>query len=325
MEKTEPRVVMPPLGSGELLSSWLARGALRTGVSAHTFGRRLVGDEALWTRDIDCTVSAQLLQRMAEETGIAPERLRAATLLPERSAMASGSAITPWLLALGIFHRKRKRHGLQYCPHCLLESGHFRRDWRFAFSVWCETHHRALLDQCVSCATPVAPHRAWGDVTRCWKCTRSLTAAASSLTPVIPPERAISLQRVLAEHMRVVVRVNDVGGADASAAAREALQQWRRVVAVAARRLSRLRADPVGQLELADASARWRLLTHAHELYEAGCRPKPELRGVRAETRPNSIDPLASLRKRSRSDAATAWPDYARERAAVILNAALEP
>ncbi len=67
---------------------------------------------------------------------------------------------TPWVLPLGIFHRRFRRAGLSFCPECLATNQlYFRRRWRLSLATTCLTHLRPLLDACPGCNAPLQPHR----------------------------------------------------------------------------------------------------------------------------------------------------------------------
>lgn len=150
----------------ELLSSWLVRLAHANGHKVHTlcalhFGRH----RQIWNRDIDSLAPAWLLQGLAEWTGIESEQIFACTLRSLEGILfgrhhALGSM--RWILPLGIYHRTRRRHGLQYCPLCLKTDAdaHYRRRWRLAFYTCCERHQVMLRDACPKCGCPVMFHRA---------------------------------------------------------------------------------------------------------------------------------------------------------------------
>jgi hypothetical protein len=62
-----------------------------------------------------------------------------------------------WLLPLGVWHRKRTRRGVQFCPLCFRfdERAYVRRSWRLAYYTECEHHARLLLDCCPACESPL--------------------------------------------------------------------------------------------------------------------------------------------------------------------------
>lgn len=151
----------PRLLSGEAFSSWLHRCAFANGMADHTFCRHLFGSRPIWNRDIDRLADASLIATAAHAFGESVERLTAGTLRSYQGrlfpALAGGQ--TRWVLALGVYHRVRRRHGQQYCPHCLAEKAWAPLHWRFAFVIACSHHRCLLLDSCPRCDAPFMFHR----------------------------------------------------------------------------------------------------------------------------------------------------------------------
>lgn len=148
----------------ELLSSWLRRIALGNAPRVHTFCHAIWPRLQIWNRDIDALAPAALMEVLCERTGVrkaAAERtaLRAYTgILFDR---LRGNTHTDWILPVGVFHRKRRRPGLQWCPRCLSEDRepYYRRRWRLALASTCSTHGIVLADHCHECGSPASPHR----------------------------------------------------------------------------------------------------------------------------------------------------------------------
>lgn len=72
--------------------------------------------------------------------------------------------------AIGVYHRKRTRAGLQWCPLCLSEDEepYFRLHWRLSLMSTCPRHGVILECKCGQCGEPVAPHRSKDHT--CHKC-----------------------------------------------------------------------------------------------------------------------------------------------------------
>jgi hypothetical protein len=149
----------------ELLSCWLVRLAHGHGLKVQTFCNLICeGRFQIWNRDIDRLAPSWLLDEISYRTGASPAAtldttLRAYAGLLFREVRWSGPL--PWILALGMYHRKPHGHGLQYCPTCLAEDEipYFRRSWRVAFHTVCSKHGTMLRDRCADCGEAVAPHR----------------------------------------------------------------------------------------------------------------------------------------------------------------------
>lgn len=151
----------PPLRAGELFSTFLVRAAHRNGLEPWRFCNLLWPHVPVWTRDIDRSAQIVWLKTVATQIGIPLAAVRAATLLDTQAALGSnrpGNA--PLVLAAGIYHQSRRRHGLQYCPDCLANRPlTYERSWRLAITVMCPVHGHALLCSCPHCDQPLAPHR----------------------------------------------------------------------------------------------------------------------------------------------------------------------
>lgn len=186
----------------ELLSSVLTRNAHAHGLGAHRFTNLFWPGRAVWNRDVDRTKDEAWIAEIAGRLGLPAERMADCTISPLIEPLAHGAAARhgdiPWLLSAGVFHRLRRRHGLQFCPNCLREAGRgwFRREWRLAFTVACPIHMAGLADACGRCGAPVIPHRtlpgAWG---RCHSCQASLASTVTE--PADMPAAVVRLQRHL--------------------------------------------------------------------------------------------------------------------------------
>lgn len=161
---------------GELLSSYLARCAGLYGLSAYRFRSFHLPEFRTWTRDVDRSAPRPLLRAIAAKTGLATARVTAMTLRDmERLVSARRSRGTAaWINALGVYHRVRLLHGLQFCGACLAGAPAYKRVWRLSFVVGCETHRCLLRDACPFCDAPVVPHRQLAGAPRCHACHRSL-------------------------------------------------------------------------------------------------------------------------------------------------------
>ena len=170
----------------ELLSSWLIRLAHGQGLKLQTFCSLVFGrDKSIWNRDIDKLAPDWLITRLSECTGTSMSDVWGSTLKSYEGVLYEHhqpNGNTKWILPLGLYHRTRHGHGLQYCPHCLAEDAepYFRKRWRLALSTICTKHGCYLLDACPQCASPLAPHRTdmhgrqysqeAGLNAHCWKC-----------------------------------------------------------------------------------------------------------------------------------------------------------
>jgi hypothetical protein len=149
----------------ELLTSWLIRTAHGNGMKLQRLLDVAVGrNMPTLNRDYDRSAPYAHLEQYAELTGIGVQRLAECTLRSASGTFVDEVNIvsnSPWILVIGVHHRKRKLFGQQYCPACLATdfTPHFRRSWRFAFYVECHIHHIAMCDACWACGAQVIPHR----------------------------------------------------------------------------------------------------------------------------------------------------------------------
>lgn len=172
-----------PLLLDELVTSWIVRLAYQSGLTPYEFVSLVLDSYSIWCRDTDLYLGEKQLQQLAAVTGIEANSLVAHGF--ETFGLTPDRAITPGILSYGIYHRKRRRHGLQYCPFCLLEGlvPFHRREWRFALQFGCDEHGVRLLDGCPHCDAPLMPHRNFdASMINCSECHGGLAAEALALT-----------------------------------------------------------------------------------------------------------------------------------------------
>lgn len=192
------KIILPP-ADGELLSSYLVRRAHCQGMSPHRFAKRGLPDSPIWARDIDTSLMGQSLIRLANYLALSEDAVRSMTLY---DFMGCSSPTDPdwrhylrWINAVGVYHRMRRRKGLQYCVQCLRTAPVFLQRWRLGFVFACAEHAVLLRDACPSCGVPVIPHRCKFDATRCWKCGASLCSDAQAVATA--PVQVLRLQQDL--------------------------------------------------------------------------------------------------------------------------------
>jgi hypothetical protein len=177
----------------ELLSSWLTRVAFAHGQNPYVFHNLHLPGMPIWSRDVDRAHSAGLVAGLSAVSGVSESRIRAASLNQFRNLGLNAPAHGEWpfILSAGIYHRKRRRHGLQFCPKCLGEgTAYFRRNWRFAFVLKCPACSEALLDACPHCDAPIIPHRTLSDIRVCYRCRRSICSVVerAEKAPALAPD-----------------------------------------------------------------------------------------------------------------------------------------
>ncbi len=160
----------------ELLSSFLVRVAHRHGLSPYRFCAFHFPGVPVWNRDIDRSASNEFLEAVATKAGLSLERVVQMTLCSVGARLGQGAARgpAPWINTVGIYHRLRRRCGLQYCPDCMAEIPVFYRAWRMSFVVVCNRHRRLLQDACPHCGMPLAIHRQIISAQLCHRCSQVL-------------------------------------------------------------------------------------------------------------------------------------------------------
>jgi TniQ len=149
--------IHPQLQRDELLSSWIVALARANWLKVHSLCIRLGGNQnTIWNRDVDRMAPEQVIAKLSKMTGVSEERVRASTLaqlaeLIDVDHHPNGNAT--WLLPLGVWHRKRLGHGVQFCSMCLGmdKRPYVRRSWRLAYYTECEHHRVLMMDRCPSC------------------------------------------------------------------------------------------------------------------------------------------------------------------------------
>lgn len=166
---------------GEILSGYLVRCAHSNGMTPYRFMSFHCRGIAVWNRDIDRSATNEFIALVSRGSGVEASRLNEMTLRnfammlgAADMAHATGLTIAPWINAVGIYHRIRRRHGMQYCPRCLAEDGAYKMIWRLAFVTVCPIHHCELLDGCLHCDAEVAFHRNDALHLHCHQCGRSM-------------------------------------------------------------------------------------------------------------------------------------------------------
>lgn len=195
----------------ELLTHWFFRLAHANYLKAQTLADYLFGYySTFWNRDQDKLASPEVIERLSDLSGLAPDDLHAMTLASYEGRLYEHHnpyGHTRWILPLGIYHRTRRGFGMQYCPLCLAGDvePYFRRKWRLAFSTVCEKHGVLMLDRCYQCGAPVAffrndiGHRArheFGSSALCDGCGANLTRAPA-YDPPGPDGQVLAIYRAL--------------------------------------------------------------------------------------------------------------------------------
>lgn len=149
----------------ELLSCWLIRLAHGHGLKVQTFCNLIFGNRRqVWNRDVDRLGPQWLVEELCRRTST-PVFIAEATSLKSLNGKLftqfKASGTLPWVLAMGMYHRKRSSYGQQYCPLCLGSDAvpYYRLSWRLAFMTFCPIHQVLLCDRCPDCHSPINFHR----------------------------------------------------------------------------------------------------------------------------------------------------------------------
>lgn len=196
----------------ELLSSWLVRLAMAHSLKLHTFCALVWSrHKQIWNRDIDKCADQSILNTLAEKTATSPERVTRTTLSDYQGRLYEKHnpyGNTLWIMPVGVYHRTRRRYGLQFCPRCLAEDKepYYRRSWRLAFITFCETHCISLFDRCPQCSAPVNFHRnELGDrrkwlpesIAQCYACRYDLRETPATAVEQLSDCRLLEFQKSL--------------------------------------------------------------------------------------------------------------------------------
>ena len=195
----------PTPANDEILSSYLARIAYAHGLPPYRFFSFFFPGVPIWNRDIDRSASDQLIDGVATRCGVSFEQVCSMTLRAYEASFRyinplrkqANPGISRCINAAGIFHRNRKRHGMQYCPECLVENMAFKRAWRLSFVTACSIHNCSLQDCCPRCGHPVIFHRSDSFHPNCHSCGGFLTTYSAATHPVKRLDERIRLQAFL--------------------------------------------------------------------------------------------------------------------------------
>jgi hypothetical protein len=148
----------------ELLSSWIVRNSRSNRLRKPSDYTNLVfSDRQVWTRDIDWSAGHSMLGTIAVATETSTDVARQTTLRALEGrlyARHDPNRRTTWIRPVGVYHRTRRRPGLQFCPVCLGENDpYYRLSWRLGFVATCIQHQRLLAEACQNCQSPLSFHR----------------------------------------------------------------------------------------------------------------------------------------------------------------------
>lgn len=149
-------LVRPP-SQDEALSSWLYRQSLIHGLPPQSYTSITFPGVQFWTRDVDRWIPVETASELSRRTGLSRQNIQSMTLAHYRSVVGKiqPDGAPPWVLAAGVYHRRRRRHGQQFCLDCLGER-QWRLSHRLAYSTCCDIHKSTLFDGCPYCDSPLS-------------------------------------------------------------------------------------------------------------------------------------------------------------------------
>jgi hypothetical protein len=182
---------------GQTIGSLLVRLAWQRGEAPASLAEKMGLGWAIWTRDLDRSLSVYAITTISKATRLADDQVRSMTLtgaLDDMGIPTQRNGFQRWVTPVGIYHRKRLRYGQLFCPGCLrLGPSQLQMEWRLASSWICSIHALLLRDSCPQCDAPFAPFR--NDalmLARCDRCGSGLTRRHQSPAP--PAERLLQMR-----------------------------------------------------------------------------------------------------------------------------------
>jgi len=152
----------PPFND-ELFSSWLFRLSKEHRIKTFSFCKEKLHGIPIWNRDIDMFPTKSLLQIFNQHTIISNKAFYNLFLSSYEGIIFEKINLkgkTSGVLPIGVYHRKRKRNGLLYCPNCFKKGNlYFKKTWRLTTSIVCTDCLCLLYDRCPECSAPIIFHR----------------------------------------------------------------------------------------------------------------------------------------------------------------------
>lgn len=147
----------PKPKEGELLSSWITRLARANHLTTTDFAKAVLSDERTTLKEIDRTYSPEMMQALADGTGVPLEQVWETSLLSEEGYVFSYRAYgtTEWISPTAAINGSDGK-GMAYCPQCLGSDvdPYYRKTWRFIFNPVCPSHRTFLQHGCPQCGKP---------------------------------------------------------------------------------------------------------------------------------------------------------------------------
>jgi hypothetical protein len=146
--------------ANEIFTSWYFRLCNEHFIKTHSFSKFYLNNTAIWNRDIDQYCPNIIKEKIENCTILDSNQIKNLFLDSYNGYLFNTEFSTKAINDLGIYHRKRKRYGLMYCPGCLQEEiKYYKKNWRLASSIVCTKCNLYLLDCCPNCGNPICFHR----------------------------------------------------------------------------------------------------------------------------------------------------------------------
>ena len=189
----KPLAFATPFLSGESLTSWLVRAALKHGCSPLSFTYYYWPEYRLWTYDVDKGFDhfdGKIKSDIAVLTGHNVDTFDDQILIDfsEDTSVKSDNK-TPLLWTTPLSKRNRySRLGYPYCPDCMGDDkeAYLKLQWRFTWSVCCTKHKTFLQIECAHCNQPYQPQLLDVEqryINRCHSCLSKIDKTISVITP----------------------------------------------------------------------------------------------------------------------------------------------
>lgn len=140
-----------------MLSSWITRLARANHLTTTDFAKAVLPDERTTLKEIDRTFCPEIMQALADGTGVPIERVWETSLLADEGYVFSYRAYgtAEWISPTAAISGAEGK-GMAYCPQCLGSDvdPYYRKTWRFIFNPVCPSHRTFLQHGCPQCGKP---------------------------------------------------------------------------------------------------------------------------------------------------------------------------
>lgn len=207
MDEIWPGFIAPQ--KNEIFTSWYFRLCTEHLIKTHSFSKFYLNNTNIWNRDIDQYCPEIIKEKIKQHTILGTNQINDLFLDSYNGYLFNTEYSTRAINDLGLYHRKRMRYGLTYCPGCLDEKiKYYKKQWRLASSIICTECNLFLLDRCPHCNNPICFHRlengyknslAINSMDTCSYCMKKLTEVSFKLADPKYIEYQKYIDRTLSE------------------------------------------------------------------------------------------------------------------------------